>query len=160
MVFVSRKFIVAGLTSISAFLFGAEFSLRAGVMRYDVAGPSSIRDFNLEEHFRPSNVYHYSPNDNQVVLDSNGLEVPIPQEVSPTAWISNNYALAWNKAGDIVGASFFHLNDNVGFLFENSDIKYFEPKNRGVSQRAMAINDLDQVVGGSWQNAGTPFKVF
>ena len=157
MVFVSRKFIVAGLTSISAFLFGAEFSLRAGVMRYDVAGPSSIRDFNLEEHFRPSNVYHYSPNDNQVVLDSNGLEVPIPQEVSPTAWISNNYANAWNKAGDIVGASFFHLNHNVGFLFKNGEITYFEPKSPGVSQSAMAINDLDQVVGGSWQNAGNAY---
>ena len=116
-------------------------------MQYEVAGPSSIRDFNLEEHFRPSSVYHYSPSDNRILFDSNEQKVPIPQEVTPTAWISNNFAVAWNKAGDIVGDSFFYADSGVGFLYKNGEATYFEPKILRTYQLPRAINELGQVVG-------------
>lgn len=135
---LSRWFVVVSLIVAS---FG---SLRAGVMQYEVAGPSSIRDFNLEEHFRPSSIYHYL--DSKTLLDSNGQKVPIPQ----TRFSSENYPTAWNQAGEIVGKSYFGGNEQVGFIYKNGEITYFEPKQGIIAQGANAINNVGQVVGGGW----------
>lgn len=159
MTFFSRTFVVAGLISIAGFFCGNQTSLWAGVMQYEVAGTGSVRDFNLEEHFRPSSVYHYGFNDNMTfidnmkLLDSNGQVVPIPQ----TRFTNMNYPIAWNQAGDIVGKSYWGANENVGFLYKNGEITYIEPKTGMISQGARAINDLGQIVGGGWPIGGNAY---
>lgn len=120
-------------------------SAKAGVMRYEVAGPSDIRPFDLAEHFRPSSVYHKDPETGQL-LDANNQAVNLP----PWSFTDQNYVQAWNRSGTIVGESFFDANDRVGFLYQNGTMTYTDPKVGRIEQQIMAINDLGQAVGGGY----------
>jgi probable HAF family extracellular repeat protein len=147
MMIFSRWFVMIGL------IFADFSSLQAGVMQYEVAGTSSVRAFDINEHFQPSSVYHFASNSDRTLLDSNGEVVPIPN----TRISNENYPIAWNKAGDIVGKSYWGANENVGFLYKNGEINYLEPKTGIISQGAQAINDLGQIVGGKGVTGGNAY---
>lgn len=142
----SRWFVVVGL------VLTGTLSLRAGQMQYEVAGTESVRPFDLNEHFRPSSAYHYLNIWDRTLLDPNGNLVNLP-----TGPDFRNIPMAWNKAGDIVGQSYFGGGQQVGFLYKNGEITYFEPREGMVAQGATAINNLDQVVGGGWPFFGNAY---
>lgn len=116
----------------------------AGAMRYEVAGPADIRPFDLEEHFRPSSVYHKDKETGQL-LDANNQVVVVPEGSN-----EQNFTKAWNEAGTIVGVSFFGANDRVGFIYQNGSMTYTDPKVGRIEQAGFAINDSGQVVGGGY----------
>ena len=114
-------------------------------MRYEVAGPSDIRPFDLNEHFRPSSVYHKDAETGQLV-DANNQAVNLP----PYSNTDQSFVLAWNRSGSIVGESFFDADDRVGFLYQNGTMTYTDPKVGTIEQSSTAINDSGQIVGGGY----------
>ena len=140
-----RKIHKAWLCKVLALIFAnvGYTSVEASTMRYEVAGPSDIRPFDLDEHFRPSSVYHKDAETGQLV-DANNQAVNLPPW-SPT---DQNWVLAWNRSGSIVGESYLDANNRVGFLYQNGTMTYTDPKVVGLEQSSTAINDSGQIVGG------------
>ena len=120
-------------------------SVEASTMRYEVAGPSDIRPFDLDEHFRPSSVYHKDAETGQLV-DANNQPVNLP----PYSNTDQSFVYAWNQSGSIVGESFFDANDRVGFLYQNGTMTYTDPKVGRIEQSSRAITDSGQIVGGGY----------